>query len=197
MLYFWNKTQVTNSSPLKHHIHKVFPPTRRVVRNLSPYLYCGGSPNGEKKSFVTRTETRICKLASQQTPNVSRHLLPYMLQNFEQNSSETNTHRETFYPVDRFQVCFFCANKEQRKFSQLWKQLRKKYLFFFPRRIFLCCQEARKIAILYSHWGSPKIMRWITRVLISIKAAHPNYTGLSSFICNQNLSHSHHKQWEQ
>ncbi len=34
----------------------------------------------------------------------------------------------------------------------------------------------------------------VTRVLISIKAAHPNYTNLSSFIYNQNLSHSHHKQ---
>ncbi len=33
-----------------------------------------------------------------------------------------------------------------------------------------------------------------TRVLISIKAVHPNYTSLSSLICNPNLSHSHHKQ---
>ncbi len=33
-----------------------------------------------------------------------------------------------------------------------------------------------------------------TRVLISIKAAHPNYTSSSSLICNPNLSHSYHKQ---
>ena len=32
-----------------------------------------------------------------------------------------------------------------------------------------------------------------TRVLISIKAARPNYTSSSSHICNPNLSYSHHK----
>ena len=73
------------------------------------------------------------------------------------------------------------------------------YQFSLDCQMALFCSAKAHQAIFWEACPSFRAMEKLghnpqTRVLISIKAAHPNYTYSSSLICNLNLSQSHHKQ---